>query len=228
VINHGSNAVSYISVPTDAQREGNFAGTNPIYDPATQTVDANNVVTRQLFPNNVVPTQRLDPVARKIQEFYPRANVPGTVANGIAQNNYQYVLPSNTPRIKYFGRFDADIIRNHRLTGSASWNDNWTEGVGPVAPVNVNDSDIMNANAQLSDYWNISPTTLNEFRIGFMAEYDKIKPRTMDQGYPARLGLQFSKADIFPPSTSQTYTVWPAATPVTRTTSRMNTIFPTR
>jgi len=56
----------------------------------------------------------------------------------------------------------------------------------------------MNANAQLSDFWNISPTTLNEFRIGFMAEYDKIKPQTMDMGYPQQLGLQFSKADIFP------------------------------
>jgi hypothetical protein len=198
VINHGSGNVSYISVPTAAQRDGNFAGMNPIYDPATQTVDANNVVTRQPFANNVVPTARLDPVARKIQEFYPRPNVAGTVANGIAQNNYQFVLPSNTPRIKYFGRFDADIIRNHRITGSATWNDNWTEGVGPVAPVNVNDSDIMNANAQLSDYWTISPTTINEFRIGFMAEYDKIKPRTMDQGYPEKLGLLFSKADIFP------------------------------
>jgi hypothetical protein len=198
VINHGSGAVSYISVPTLAQREGNFAGNNTIYDPATQTVDANNVVTRQPFPNNVIPSARLDPVARKIQDFYPRPNVPGTIANGIAQNNYQYVLPSNTPRIKYFGRFDADVIRNHRITGSATWNDNWTEGVGPVAPVNVTDSDIMNANAQLSDYWNISPTVMNEFRVGFMAEYDKIKPQTMDQGYPQQLGLQFSKADIFP------------------------------
>ncbi len=198
VISHGSNAVSFISVPTLAQREGNFAGTNPIYDPSTQTVNANNVVTRQPFPGNVVPATRLDSVARKIQDFYPRPNVAGTVANGIAQNNYQYVLPANTPRIKYFGRFDADIIANHRITGSATWNDNWTQGVGPVDPVNVNDSDIMNANAQLSDYWTINPTTLNEFRIGFMAEYDKIKPRTMDQGYPQKLGLQFSKADIFP------------------------------
>ena len=198
VISHGSNAVSYISVPTINQRAGNFVGTNPIYDPASQVVDANNVVTRQPFPNNMIGATRLDAVARNIQQFYPAPNVAGTVANGIAQNNYQYVLPSNTPRIKYFGRFDADIIRNHRITGSANWNDNWTEGVGPVSPVNVNDSDIMNAGAQLSDYWNISPTTLHEFRVGFMAEYDKIKPKTMDQGYPEKLGLRFSKADIFP------------------------------
>jgi hypothetical protein len=56
----------------------------------------------------------------------------------------------------------------------------------------------MNANAQVTDYWTVSPSIVNEFRIGFMAEYDKIKPRTMDQGYPQQLGLQFSKADIFP------------------------------
>ena len=198
VISHGSNAVSYISVPTLNQRGGNFVGTNPVYDPASQVVDANNIVTRQPFPGNQIGATRLDSVAKNIQAFYPIPNVAGTVANGIAQNNYQYVLPSNTPRVKYFGRFDADLFRNHRITGSANWNDNWTEGVGPVAPVNVNDSDIMNAGAQLSDYWNISPTTLHEFRIGFMAEYDKIKPRTMDQGYPEKLGLRFSKADIFP------------------------------
>ena len=185
-------------MPTLDQRNGNFVGTNPIYDPASQVVDANNVVTRQPFPNNLIGPARLDPVAKNIQGFFPSPNVAGTIANGIAQNNYQYVLRSNTPRIKYFGRFDADLIRNHRITGSANWNDNWTEGVGPVAPVNVNDSDIMNAGAQLSDYWNLNPTTLHEFRIGFMAEYDKIKPRTMDQGYPEKLGLRFSKADIFP------------------------------
>lgn len=198
VINHGSNAVSYISVPTANQRGGNFAGTNPIYDPATQTVDGNNIVTRQPFPGNLIAPTRLDAVAKNIQGYYPNANVAGTVANGIAQNNYQYVLPSNTPRVKYFGRFDADVIRNHRITGSANWNDNWTQGVGPVAPVNTNDSDIMNAGAQLSDYWTISARTLHEFRIGFMAEYDKIKPQTMDLGYPEKLGLRFSKADIFP------------------------------
>ena len=52
---------------------GNFAGTNPIYDPTSQTVDANNVVTRQPFPNNLIPAAMLDPVAMKIQEFYPQA-----------------------------------------------------------------------------------------------------------------------------------------------------------
>jgi hypothetical protein len=198
VINHGSNAVSYLSVPTDNLRNANFAGMNTIYDPTSQTIGANNVVTRTPFPNNRIPVTMLDPVAKNIEAYFPRANAPGTVANGVTQRNFEFVNPTNTPRIKYFGRFDADIIRNHRITGSATWNDNWTEGVGPVAPLNVINNDIMNANAQLSDYWTISPRTLNEFRIGFMAEYDQLKPQTMDKGYPEKLGLRFSKADIFP------------------------------
>jgi hypothetical protein len=198
VINKGSNAVSYLSVPTDDMRNGNFAGMNPIYDPTTQTVGANNVVTRSQFSNNRIPSQLLDPVAKNIQEFFPRPNVPGTLVNGVTQNNFQFVNPTDAPRVKYFGRFDADIIRNHRLTGSATWNDNTTPGVGPVAPLNVINSVIMNSNAQLSDYWTISSNTLNEFRIGFMAEYDLLQPQSLGLGYPDRLGLQFSKADVFP------------------------------
>jgi len=198
IINHGAPNVNYISVPTENLLAGDFTGMNVIYDPTAQTVDSKNIVTREPFPGNKIPSYMIDPVAKAIQSYYPKPNLPGTVANGVTTNNYQYALPSKRPQIKYFGRFDADIIRNHRITGSATWNDNWTHGVGPVAPVNVIDTDIMNSNAQLSDYWTVSPTTINEFRWGFMAEYDKLKPQTMNKGYPEKLGLKFSKADVFP------------------------------
>jgi len=198
IINHGAANVSYITVPTDNMRAGNFTGMRAIYDPTTQTVDASNVVTRQPFPGNVIPATMLDAVAKNIQTYYPKPNLPGTVSSGVTTNNYQYALPSKNPQIKYFGRFDADIIRNHRITGSATWNDSWGTGVSPVAPVGAIDRDIMNSNAQLSDYWTISPRTLNEFRWGFMAEYDKLKPQTLNKGYPEKLGLKFAKADVFP------------------------------
>ncbi|MBV9082628.1 MAG: TonB-dependent receptor [Acidobacteriaceae bacterium] len=58
--------------------------------------------------------------------------------------------------------------------------------------------DIFNTNNQISDYWSISPGTMNEFRVGFMGEYDLLTPQTLGQGWPAKLGLQFAKADIFP------------------------------
>jgi hypothetical protein len=198
-INHSTPAVSYISVPTDAMLAGNFSGMNAIYNPTTQTVDdSTGIVTRQPFASNQIPPTMVDSLAKTLQAIYPKSNVAGTVANGVTTNNYQYAIPSPAPQVRYFGRFDADIIKNHRITGSASWADNWTTGVGPVAPVNVINSDIMSANAQLSDYWVITPTTINEFRWGFMAEYDQLKPQTLDQGWPAKLGLKYSHADIFP------------------------------
>ena len=39
---------------------------------------------------------------------------------------------------------------------------------------------------------------MNEFRLGFMGEYDLLTPQTLGQGWPAKLGMQFAKADIFP------------------------------
>ena len=58
------------------------------------------------------------------------------MVNGIATNNYSYVAPGNSPKRKYFGRFDADITSNNRITGSAAWNDGPNIPFSPVAPIN--------------------------------------------------------------------------------------------
>ncbi len=205
-INHSTPAVSFLTVPTLAVRQGNFAGMNPIYDPTSQTVDpVTGVVTRQVFPNNQIPSQLLDPVAKAIQSYYPAPNLPGQVVNGIATNNYSYIAPGNAPKRKYFGRFDADVTSNNRITGSAAWNDGPARPFSPVAPINLNPGDVMNMSGQLSDYWTINAHLTNEFRIGFMGEYDIFTPATIGGGYPQKLGLQFSKADIFPAVSINTY-----------------------
>jgi hypothetical protein len=147
----------------------------------------------------------LDGVAKNIQAYYPQPNLPGQVVNGIATNNYNYVAPGNSPKRKYFGRFDADVTSRNRITGSAAWNDGPSIPFSPVAPINRSPGDVMNMSGQLSDYWTLSPRTTNELRIGFMGEYDIFTPDTIDKGWPAKLGLQFSKADIFPTITISNY-----------------------
>jgi hypothetical protein len=199
IVNHGGANVNLVTVPTNAMRTGDFSGMNPIYDPTTQTVNPNTgVVTRQPFPGNKIPATLIDPVAKAIQGLYPTANLAGTVAGGATTNNYNYALPSSSPLRKYFGRFDADVTSNNRITGSAAWNDAPSIGLSPICPVNCIGLDIFNTNNQISDYWSISPQTMNEFRVGFMGEYDLLTPQTLAQGWPAKLGLQFAKADIFP------------------------------
>jgi hypothetical protein len=197
-INHTTPAVSFITVPTAAMRAGDFSGMNPIYDPTTQTVSSTGVVTRTPFPNNQIPAKLLDPVALKIQSYYPTQNLAGQLVNGIDTNNFDYQAPGISPKRKYFGRFDADVRSNNRLTGSAAWADGPSIPFSIVAPINRAPGDVENMSGQLSDYWTISPHTMNEFRIGFMGEYDEFTPDTLGQGWPQKLGLQISKADVFP------------------------------
>src|SRR5690242_12694802 len=199
IINHGGANVNLVTVPTNLMRAGDFSGMNAIYDPRTQVVNPSTaVVTRQPFAGNKIPEHLIDPVAKAIQAIYPASNLVGTVSGGATTSNYNYALPSSSPLRKYFGRFDADVTHNNRITGSAAWNDAPGITLSPVCPVNCVSRDIFNTNNQISDYWSINPGTMNEFRVGFMGEYDLLTPQTLAQGWPAKLGLQFAKADIFP------------------------------
>jgi hypothetical protein len=97
------------TVPTDAFRNGDLSATlningvvnrnigtdpfgrpifqNQIYDPQNFTV-ANGQRQLALFPNNVIPANRIDAVARKILDYLPKPTVAGALVN-----NYQATLP---------------------------------------------------------------------------------------------------------------------------------------
>jgi hypothetical protein len=85
--NQQSNG-AYSTVPTGAYRNGDFSAAltgrvltdpntgyqfpeNGIYDPLSTYTDANGRVMRTLFPGNVLPASRIDPVAAKIQKLIP-------------------------------------------------------------------------------------------------------------------------------------------------------------
>jgi hypothetical protein len=85
------------TVPTDAMRNGDFGsiltgrvlGTDPlgrsimenaIYDPATSRV-VNGLTVRDPYQNNVIPMNRLDPVALKMQALLPHATRSGNLNN---------------------------------------------------------------------------------------------------------------------------------------------------
>jgi hypothetical protein len=79
------------TVPTAAARQGDFSALlalgpqYQIYDPSTTTPLANGRLQRLPVAGNIIPTNRLDPVALNLLKFYPLPNQPGT-ADG--RNNY--------------------------------------------------------------------------------------------------------------------------------------------
>ena len=87
-----SQSASTATIPLADQLRGDFSNTrnaagNPItiYDPDTTRPDPSGAgMIRDPFPGNVIPADRLDPVALKALGFYPTPNSPGT---GPAQTN---------------------------------------------------------------------------------------------------------------------------------------------
>src|SRR5206468_10830558 len=74
------------TVPTAAEKNGDFSALlalgsqYQIYDPASTQAAANGRDTRTPFAGNIIPADRIDPVAKAIQSYYPAPNTAGTAA----------------------------------------------------------------------------------------------------------------------------------------------------
>jgi len=120
------------TVPTEKMRNGDFSellalgSQYQIYDPATtrpHPTQAGRFI-RDPFPGNIIPANRIDPVAKNILSFYPLPNQAGT-ADGA--NNY--TNPTAVAFETYYtvtSRVDHNFSDKHRLYGRFSW-DFWEE-----------------------------------------------------------------------------------------------------
>lgn len=75
------------NVPTNALRAGDFAGQQPIYDPATRTVQPDGTISAQRFPNNQIPRSRMDAKALLAMPFWPEVNLPGDSRNYLSNES---------------------------------------------------------------------------------------------------------------------------------------------
>lgn len=101
----------------------------PIYDPkSTQRnpgfndslgVSRQNLqYTRSPFPGNVIPVQRLDPVAQKSLEFYPK---PNASAGPFFRNNYFVFSPETNQANGMIVKLDHSVTDKHRVTFNGSF-----------------------------------------------------------------------------------------------------------
>ena len=134
----------YATVPTDAERGGDFSavGLPAIYDPTTLQQFTSNGNA------NVIPAARIVPQATALLEYFPEPNLPGTVQNyhllSTAQSNttqsgvrYMRGLGSNASPFGLGGRGGGGGRRaqqNQGLRQSINFNYNWSH----TASDNVN------------------------------------------------------------------------------------------
>ena len=69
------NASGLKTVATDILKTGDFTNYANIYDPATGTADGRG---RTLFPNRIIPANRIDPASAKMASMLP--SIPGTAS----------------------------------------------------------------------------------------------------------------------------------------------------
>ena len=217
IVRHSAASSSYSTIPTAAVMSGDFTGQKLIYDPTTQTTafdsGGNPYPVRRSFQDeygyNGFPSDIFDAVSAKLQQWYPTPTnhikggqfVPGTLTStGLLQNNFYSSVPSSRPHIAYFGRLDYDITPNNRLGISALDSDIplFSPSAVTACPVGCQPADGEDINSQISDTWNISNRTFNEFRFGYTYEVNTFHDPTLGKGYPSQLAWQFAKANGFP------------------------------
>jgi hypothetical protein len=161
------------TVPTEAQRNGDFSALLSqgivIYDPLTAVRLPNGRVQRQPFSGNIIPADRISPIAREILRYYPMPNQPGD-----AQGRNNYI--SNNPRGDDFysmnyrvdhvlssqQRFFVRYARNNR----EEYRGNWTGEVNGVRPTGnflyrINDA------LNVDHVWTMSSSSLLNVRASW-------------------------------------------------------------
>jgi len=124
-----------LTVPKPAYKNGDFSsllttnvlGTDPlgrpivqgaIYDIAT-TRTVNGQFVRDPFPGNIIPTNRFDPVAKKLIDLYPGPTQ--NVNARIASNNFFTITSGRAEIDQWDVRVDHKLSDKDSLFGSLSW-----------------------------------------------------------------------------------------------------------
>jgi outer membrane receptor protein involved in Fe transport len=191
------------TVPTAAMRAGDFSSPEfsaTIYDRNSCSGNCDRTPLNG-GSNKLLPGQ-IDPVAAKIQSLFPLPNLPGLA------NNFQDAVSTPTISTWYVGKVDYQVTTNNRLSGSIltfpiSLTFNADAFCNLGFDCTRSSPNNRNTHFQVTDTWMISPTMVNEARVGYMREHDNYVPGTFDKGYPTTIGLEpaygtNAPADIFP------------------------------
>ncbi len=191
----GGGSQLYTS-PTERMLRGDFSelrtpggDLRPIYDPATTTPDGSGGYTRESFPGNIIPEDRISPVAKMVAALIPAPNLPGTDSNFVGRSG-AVLLNSRHWNTK----IDHVISDSHKLSGTFNYTQvprhsysNPYEGTPLMTGLNQN---IGSREARLSYDFIISPQTLNHTVIGYNRFHNQSASYSKGEDWVERLGLQ--------------------------------------
>ncbi|MBZ5620878.1 MAG: carboxypeptidase regulatory-like domain-containing protein [Acidobacteriia bacterium] len=184
-----TGSTTTLTVPTEIQRNGDFSQTFnssarliPIYDP--------DMAPRQAFPDNVIPKNRLDPVAMKLLNYFPHANrAADTIAgaNNFRANNVTAVTGDFLA-----GKVDHSLDEKNRLTGRYI---RYRQNTDPSSVYPDPGADPATHNRGGSQYlygsWThiLSATSVNDLRYTYVNRRSHVISSGVGGDYPRKIGL---------------------------------------
>ncbi len=179
-------------VPTNDQRAGDFSAYDTdIFDPFSGVQDTSDpafATDRTPFPNATVPMSRQSPIARRVQDFYPQPNQPGTNNNFHSAGAPPFARQQIDPKINYnhsdkyriWGKYSNMLAP---VSGTAIFG----EAGGPApggSPGNAN----THVNLfTIGHNYTFSPTFLYDGVVGFWRQDQDVLP--LDFGKDFDLGI---------------------------------------
>ncbi len=206
---------SLATLPTAAYRQGNFSAAltgrqlgvdvlgrpimeNAIYDPRTErTVNVNGAdfVVRDPFPNNVIPIDRLDPVALKIQGLIPDTD------NNALTNNWDPRIPNQRFQQIPSVKVDHNFTPDSKLSGYWSVQDTTqiTQADGlPIPITGRRDQKIYGHTVRLNLDQTLSPRFLLHLGAGYVRFHNPDRAPDDVINFDAVSELGFSGASTEP------------------------------
>jgi Carboxypeptidase regulatory-like domain len=176
-----------LTVPTDAERLGNFSGLTTLYNPySAQT--KNGTVTRSPIPgNNLNNVPGLNPIAVALLKYYPEPNTVPQGANGTLN------FFSNAPTVDNYsnelGRLDYNMSTRNRISFDVRHTD-YSQVKNDYFGSGITSSLLTRSNqgASIDDVFTINPTNIFNVRVNF-TRMDEAHPSPTAGFDPTSLGL---------------------------------------
>jgi len=111
------------------------------------------------FPGNIIPSNRISPITKKLQQYYPAPNLPGLASN------YSVPVPSRQRYNQTLDRIDQNIGSTVRLYVRAHWQE-WNTYGGNAIPMNSTTVPTEVRNYTVGYTHTLTPTLVNDFRVG--------------------------------------------------------------
>jgi hypothetical protein len=192
----------FYTVPTAAQRAGDFSGISTIlYDPTTGAADGSG---RQPFGSNKIPGNMIDPIALKLMTYYPAPNFAGPNPN--SQNYFAAggpILSRNYLDVKVnFTRNDKHSIWGKYGRMWATSGGKAVFGIAGGPGLGGGDPGLGNTLIQVGTIghtYTISPTLLLDGVVGYERQGQHVYPNDFGTNY----GLQFGIANMNGPDPLQ-------------------------